>query len=211
VRHETRTGYTLEIREIDRERIDAFQMHSPPPEPPVEEVEAFGGEIEKVERPNDPDYQAALGMWKLHMFIEELSLVADAVRIVAEPPGEREAVADLLGREPDTEALLRFSVFVDDADRQRVIEDILYLSTVTRRGIEEAAWRFGVKWSGKPVLEYDLGRSPAKFLQRYADWSAAVACNYTWEQFCRLSGPKQSEIVAWWMTNNALTFLQNHA
>jgi len=73
----------------------------------------------------------------------------------------------------------------------------MYNSTVTVRGLVEAAKLFGVHWSGEkvPVLEPDKGklRANGAFGDRLAvQWYGLMS----WGAFCELPGPKQSEIVA---------------
>jgi|OM-RGC.v1.014789237 hypothetical protein len=207
-RYVTATGYELEIGRLGREEIDGFLARDPPPEPPEREVEVFGGDVELVPDRKDPDYQAALADWQRRVFVDETALIAGAVRVGAAPEGDVEALVEALGFEPDEVDVLRFAALTDEGDRERVVDEVMYLSTVTPRGIAEAAERFGVEWAGKPVLEYRLGGSPAEYTQRFEDWMAATEARMSWSEFCALSGPKQSEVVAFWRLRMRLDYLR---
>lgn len=194
----TSTGYELEVGRIPRERIDAFLLAHPEPEPPTREVEAFGGVVEKVEVLDDPAYLAALQAHRLEMGAAQIDLIADAVEI--EGTGWEREFAELrelglAGDNPKAD-VLRYVVLGNDADFAGVVEEVLYNSTVTLRGLEEAAERFGVTWLGQRVPVVSPPGGPGRGSNLFGDRQAAKFSLLTWEEFCTLPGPEQSAAVA---------------
>jgi len=88
-----------------------------------------------------------------------------------------------------------------------LVDEVFYRSTVTARGIDEAEKRFGVVYMEQPVMAWKVPGSAAVRNQVFADWQAARFCGYDWQRFCELSGPAQSECVAFHMISNRLDWL----
>lgn len=189
----TAEGHRLRIGRIPRARIDAFGATNPPPEPPTKTVEVWGGLPEKVPDTNDPEYQEAVSKYYIDTRLDQLDLIADAVDIVSDSGALDEI--ESLGLARDEASSLAFLVR-DPAELQDIVEGVFYNSTVTPRGIIEAAQRFGVRWEGKPVNPLAIPKGSAMSNGVYGDQMAARWRGYTWDDFCNLSGPRQSEIVA---------------
>jgi hypothetical protein len=194
----TSTGYKLKVRRIPRARIDAFLRARPEPEPPTREVEAFGGVVEEVPVLDDPEYVAALQAHRLEMGLAQLDLITDAVEI--EGTGWEHELSELheLGLTGDNPKVdvLRYVVLGNDADFARVVEEVLYNSTVTLRGLEEAAEWFAVTWLGQRVPVVSPPTGPGRASNLFGDRQAAKFSLLTWKTFCALSGPEQSAAVA---------------
>ena len=81
------------------------------------------------------------------------------------------------------------------------------MSTVTQRGIDEAAAGFAVSFMEKPVLVWKVGGSAAQQSALYEHWIAAQQLRYTWDDFCNLPGPEQSQCVAFVRIQSRLKYL----
>lgn len=202
----TSTGYRLTVGRIPRERIDAFLRARPEPEPPVRQVEAFGGVVEEVPVLDDPAYVAALQAHRLELGMAQLELIVDAVEI--EGTGWEHELSELYalslaGDDPKAD-VLRYIVLGNDEDFARVVEEVLYNSTVTMRGLEEAAARFNVTWMGQrvPVVSPPGGQGQAA--SAFGDRQAAKFSLLTWGEFCALPGPEQSAAVAFYRLSTGL-------
>ena len=91
-----------------------------------------------------------------------------------------------------------------------IVAGVFYESTVTQRGVDEAARSFGVTWYGNPVDPNKGPKSPAMYLSPYGDRRAAQDAGYKWSEFIELSGPEQSTEVAYHRLSNRLEWLMAH-
>jgi len=189
----TSTGITLELGRIPRQRIDRFAAENPLPEPPTVPVETWAGDTEDVPNRNDPEYLDAVNKYYIDTRLDQLELIADAVDIVSDRGALNEI--ESLGLARDMSSPLAFLVR-GPVELQEIVEGVLYNSTVTARGIIEAAERFGVKWKGTLVNPLAIPKTGATANGVYGDQMAARWRGYTWDEFCELPGQRQSEIVA---------------
>jgi hypothetical protein len=205
----TTAGMRLEVGRIPRQKIDNFIGGRPLPEPPTRTTEVFGGDTEEVPILDDPGYRRALLDYYITFGHDQVDLIADAVQIIGDVPlAELEELRELGLAEGDGHAdLLRHVVLGSDDDLAAVVELVMYQSTVTERGIAEAAQAFNVTWMEKPVLQWGIpgsyGRHGAPFEAR----KAAQFSRYNWHDFCALSGPEQSAIVAFYRLSTRLEWL----
>lgn len=211
--YRTSTGVTLAVGRIHRSLIDAYATDNPPPEPPVNEVGVLGGVKEKVEDYNDPAYVRALFDYHVQMVTDEFSLIAQAVGVTRpevwhsdERCHELREIGIDVTRVMD---YLRYIALAEDEDRVAVTQLVMYQSTVTQRGIEEAERRFNIQWLNAPLSKHGGPPTRLRASAVFQARSAAREANYTWEQFCDLPGPQQSAIVAHYQAENKIAWLSS--
>jgi hypothetical protein len=202
----TSNGYLLKVGRVDRRDIDRFYGDNPPPDPPTKTaadlgIEVFGGfeEDELVPIWDDPEYKEQMHLHNLTFWNARLDLVAPALEVVAgmaKPNVEELKDLTELGFELDHANVLRLVVFKEEADAVIAISAVLYNSTVTLMGIREAAKRYAVTWQGKPVITDVPETSPLSSAREFGDRRAAAYCHIPWPEFCELTGPEQSAVVA---------------
>jgi len=98
-------------------------------------------------------------------------------------------------------------VLGSDDDLAAVVELVMYQSTVTERGIAEAAQAFNVTWMEKPVLQWGISGSYGRHGAPFEARKAAQFSQYNWHDFCTLPGPEQSAIVAFYRLSTRLEWL----
>ena len=199
----TRDGHTLALGRIQRQAIDDFAAENKPPDPPMREAETWTGIVQVVDY-DAPEYQQAMGKYNADTHLAQLDLIAGAVEIISDASNIEEM--QLLGLPQKKAALLAFLI-QDRNDIRTIIEIIFYNSTVTEQGIIDAAKRFGVKWNGVAVNPFAIPHSGATSFGVYGDQLAARWGGYTWEDFCQLSGPRQSEVVTLCRLENLLQII----
>lgn len=185
------TDVTVQFEALPRERLDELRILFPEPEPPTREVEAFG-EPERVYDLTAPEYQLAYMQYGVQIQHALLALLEDYgnLRITAHTIHDDHDEIVALGLHPMLVAL--------GGDYAEFMDDVYYRSTVTARGMEEAAHVFGVTWLGQPVSMFGgnaRAKSPLGFSQVFFDRMAAHTCGYNWTEFCLLTGPAQSACV----------------
>ncbi len=201
----TREGHALQLERVDRRLLDALVL--PAPQPPTRQVETWGGLLEAAPIHDDPDYQAQLFQHKLKLYNAQLNILAGGVTL---PPVLQQQFAALQAVIPARglpAAVVALRYILNVPDRTAVVEELLYLSTVTIRGIQEAQARLNYSWRGKPLRMWGVGASPGRRGQLAIDFTAAVRSGLTWSQFCQLPGAEQSLHVAYWDAENRLNYL----
>ena len=216
IEYQTGTGFQLEIGSIRRRTIDDFELANPQPKPPVKSaadmgVAVFGDVDEWIEDWSDQGYTDTLDEYYLSVFNGHIGLVAPAVRVVrglnvAEELRALTAVEIL--PKPGTagyrQEFLRNVVLTSTVDALLVTQTVFYLSTVTPRGIIEALDRFGLRLDRQPVNLFDGKRSRWRANSCFTHRQAARGGGYTWEAFCDLSGPQQSECLVFHLLDNRI-------
>lgn len=206
----TRDGVILTVGRVDRRRLDAAYI--PAPVPPTRIVEAWGGIKEELPDWKNRDYQKRLHDWRVTLWRDHLRIIADALAFTlnAEQQVPLEAVR-AIGLGDGTNAdYLRFCV--SEHDQTQIVELLLYLSTVTERGVREATARLDYTWRGKPLDNWNVGYTHGKRGSLAVDMRAAIRSGLTWGQFCELTGPEQSTLVAFWGLEDRLHWLaENNA
>jgi len=201
----TRDGVRIEVGRVLRRFLDA--IHIPAPVPPSRVVETWGGLAEDVPDYQDAGYQAQLFEYRLAMWRAHLDIIVDVVNFqLPEAQCERLAALQAIGVGDGTpKSYLRYGLAQDD--QNAIVALVLYQSTVTQRGIDEAAARFAYKWRGKPLLTWYVPSSHGERGQLALEWRAAIRSGLTWAQFCTLPGPEQSQHVAFWLLEDKLAYL----
>ena len=200
----TKNGVRLEIGRIPRQEIDRFVAAHPMPEPPTRKQAAFGGIEEDVPVLNDPGFQRAMVDYYIEMGNAQVDLIVGAVKMA---DGSYEALlveADELrevGVIEDEADVLRYVILGNTDDLAEVVGEVFYQSTVTERGIDEAKRMFNVTWAGQGVETWHVASTPGQYGQIFADRLAAKFGGYNWGEFCELSGPQQSAVVAFYRLN----------
>jgi hypothetical protein len=205
VEYVTRGGYRLKIGRVPRQRIDQFVASHPMPDPPTKTVEVWGEIPEEVPDYDDPAYKQKLLAFYADFGFGQLELITEAVQVL---PGA-DSVSDLyaMGLIQTKTSPLPF-VTRNRAELQDIVEEVFYNSTVTPRGIYEAAQLFGVRWRGGLINPLAIPPTGATANGVYGDRLAARWHGYRdWDAFCELSGPRQSEIVALYRIDNRLQVL----
>lgn len=171
----------------------------------------FGGVTEHVEDVSDPAYRAALTSYHLHMAHAEFDILARALTLVEPEDWQsdpRTAELCSLGIHiPILTEYLRYVALTEADDLLAVMEEVLYLSTVTRRGIEEAERAFDVHYKGAALHKHP---SPGGDLRISALFQARLASTehgYLWPEFCTLTGPEQSAVVAQYQVTRKIQWL----
>jgi hypothetical protein len=206
MRYITRAGIVLEIRRIDRRLLDALAV--PEPQPPTRPVETWGGLVEQVPVYADPSYRAAMLEYQLRYARDLMNILATGITVLDEDRarGRLQALEEVVGKQ-DNLALGFLRYGTTDIERAEIVELILYQSTVTQKAIDEASARFGYKWRGKPLIMWRIPMSHGERGKLGVEWKAANRSGLTWAQFCDLSGPEQSQHVAFWMLEDKLAYL----
>lgn len=206
----TTDGIELLINRVHRAAIDKFLAAHPEPEPPSRKVEIWGGVTEDVPEYNDPAYQQKVSTHRLLLGNDQIDLIAPAIKVVSDvKPIDRELLTLLDIKVVDEYVTLRYGVLADLKDLERVVESVLYNSTVTPTGIREAQDAMNVLWMDMEVTAYRQPSVPARFSAMFRDRKAAQFCGYSWSSFCELTGPEQSECVAFHLLSQTLEYLQS--
>jgi len=206
----TINGAILEVGAIPRQEIDKFLASHPEPEPPTREVETWGGFTEQVLVLDDTSYQADLAEYYWRAGYEQIDLIAPAITIL--DAGENETEFDdlcVLGLADgdDKASLLQYVVLGSEEDMAAVTSLVFYNSTVTQKGIDEAAKSLGVTWMGQPVLSWHVPNTPGRYSALHEAMKVAKEYHYRWQEFCTLTGPEQSLLVAHYRLENRLQWL----
>lgn len=200
-------GTRLMVGRIPRHLIDALENRYPRPIPPMVKassigVEVWGDEDELVPHEKDRAYLADLYQWNVDIGREQIALIAQAVTIpedtFAKAMVELEEMRSLsIVDDESVASALRYILLPSDEDTNAVVELVMYQSTVTLRGMAEAAERFGVTHRNRPVTLFGSGKTGDTFAnQEFNDRIAAQWAHCDWRDFCELPGPEQSAIAA---------------
>lgn len=206
--YRTSDGINVAIGRLHRSLIDNFVASNPPPLPPVERIEVFG-DFEDVPKYDDPDYQAAMIEYHSAFAHEQVAVVSQAIEVYDIDLRE---LNDLLNEgiiQYIPEEKIAFLLYiVSDRDLSSVIELIMYNSTVTEQGIEEAEQAFKASWNGMPVKSWSIPKSLAEFSYEYEARSTAHWHKMTWREFCEETGPEQSALVAHYRISRRIEWLE---
>ena len=202
-------GTCLILGRVPRSQIDGFLAENPEPEAPMKRAEELGVKIwalpdEKLPDRKDPTYVAELIKWRQDFSRKMFSLLGEAITVPLDDymrAGKEfvELRRSGVAVEGYTEkaSVLLSSVLGADVDFDAVCELVQYNSTVTLRGLVEAAKAYNVRIRGRKVPVAVLGESgKATANGVYSDRVAAQWARYRWADFCELTGPEQSAEVA---------------
>jgi len=205
MQYTTRGGWSAELSRIDRRDLDALVVAAP--SPPLRTVESWGGVVEQLPIYDDPKYQAQLLAHKINLQHSQTLIIAGGLQLPAAKRLEAETLRKIVPSRDLTVEAVALRYLLQDDDRNAIIAHILYLSTVTDRGIKEAITRFNYSWRDKPLDTFGVGMSHGRRGQLAVDFRAAVRSGLTWSQFCDLPGYEQSMHVAYWLLEDRLNYL----
>ncbi len=201
------TGVQLTLAQIDRRELDRYTASNPVPEPPTRTVNVFGGDTEELPILDDAAYLQELQRYQMMIATQRLDLIANAIEIDSYSNAQELDELKHLGVAVSPANALRFTSAFTSVDLAQIVELVFYMSTVTQRGIDEAAASFAVTFMEKPVLAWKVGGSAAQQSALYEHWIAAQQLRYTWDNFCALPGPEQSQCVAFVRIQSRLKYL----
>ncbi len=199
------SGKHVGFDRIPRALLDDFEFNHPPPIPPLIEVPAFGG-TELMEDFDDESYLSELNEYSLATIFDRMGLASPYLDEFGELD---EYASDIMEREslPSMSAMT-------PTDRNLLLDQMWYVSTVTVRGLDEAARRFNVTWMDKLIIPSrasdtgKLGEQPLKHSQYFYDYEAAVESGYMWNVFCGMTGQEQSGVVSHhWLNQRVKKYL----
>jgi len=208
-------GTRLGIGRVPRQLLDKFTAEHPEPEPPLKKaselgIEVWGDPNERLPDHDDAEYLAGREVWNRTFSLEMVDLIADAITV----PKETEAAALLELEEMRALSLVEsggaipsFLALLDERDQKGIVEQIFYNSTVTIRGLVEAARAYNVRWQGKKVPVAGRLRGPAQASGIFEARLVATWVHLQWPEFCELAGAEQSAHVALYRYKNRLTEL----
>ena len=201
----TQNGYDLTLGRIPRVTVDQFIVNHPMPVPPMRAVPVFGGVDEDIPDTEDPEYQAEYGRWINKFGNAQVGLILPAIEFEID-----QRFLDLQEISEFTiEQCVRSFVLEYGNDFTNVVNLVLYNSTVTQQAIDEAMTLFGVTWYDQDVAKIITKQSPGKYRSLFESREAARFANYSWHEFCELSGPEQSAIVAHYRLEKKLQWLMS--
>ncbi len=212
----TSSGFRLGIGRIDRREIDRFAGERPIPEPPVKTaaelgIPVFGGVEDEELLPiwDDPKFLADVMKYRIRMFDEELDLVASAITLLDDlDPIAAKPLEDAgLLRPGNVADALRYIVLKNDTEIAKLVEAVLYNSTITPRGLREAEEKLDVQWDNIRLNVAGGGEKRSRASAVFNGRKAAQAANMSWNEFCELTGPEQSEEMAFFILNSRLECL----
>jgi len=210
--YRTTTGVLLLLKQIPRRVIDNYAAAHQIPEPPTKMVQVFGGSVEHVPDTDNPAYQSDLALYYLNMADSELDVLAGGITVLEPARWENdpriEEIQSLGIPVKTITDYLRYIALTNE-DMQAVAEKILYMSTVTRQGIEDAEARLKIEWGNAPLDRYRDPPSQLKASLLFTSREAAREYGYTWQQFCELTGPEQSAVVAQYQCSSKIQWLQS--
>lgn len=195
---------------VPRERIDSFLANNPAPFPPSVDIEVWGGITEQTPDWSNPEYIERVQRFNMTTERAQVEMIAPVVELIDDTPdeieiSELEELNILSGQDSD---YLHNHVLGNLSDLQAVAELVFYQSTVTQRGIDEAANRFAVYWQGKPVLAWSVPGVDGARSQLFEDWQVALYFSISWAAFAKMSGQAQSEKVAFYRIEKRIEWLQ---
>ena len=201
----TRDGVSIQVGRVNRNDLDNIAIQEPAP--PMRSVETWGGIFEDVPIWDDPDYQRALFAYNVKLFGAQLLVIAQGLTFTLNEKAQRRVDALKAIKPHQTEKILYLRYCLEDDTRARLLEGVLYLSTVTQRGIDEAVRRLNYTWRGTALQAWATGTIKASRGKLGVEMQAAIRSHIAWPDFCKLSGPDQSLYVAFWLLEEKLNYL----
>jgi hypothetical protein len=166
----------------------------------MRDVPIFGGMTEQVEDREDPAYQRQYRAWLLKIRDHQIRVIALGVKVIdPEDWQEHPDFVDLCRLNVTDGSLgsfLRFVALQDEQDAERVLLDLMYHSTTTERGVQEALNTYDATWANVPVMRLRVPRLPCSYSSVFEAREAARFGQMAWSEFCDLPGPQQSAILA---------------
>lgn len=205
----TLEGYHLLLGGIDRRRLDRIRLKRGEPIPPTRTVTAWGEIEEEIPIYDDPAYQSEQVEYHLWLAGEEAAVMVDAITILNEDAirwTELSELAELRLVIP-SEKIGFLLYLVSEHDRSNIVEQILYNSTVTIKGIAEAEQAYDITWYGQNVYAWRVPGTPGRVGDLFEARQAAQFSHLSWDEFCDLPGPEQSAVWAFHRLSRRLEWL----
>ena len=210
----TSAGFELTVIGISRKALDAFLLYRKRPVPPLKTVKAYKGFEEHIPDYDDAGYQEEYNAYVTAIAMDRFSLVIAAVTFDFNPFEREEfktlvdaGIVSITTEDQARSDFVQFVALSAMTDIVLVMNEILYLSTVTERGIQEAGDAFDVTWLGKRIESWGVPGSKVKFTNHYEDRETACVYGLSWNEFCNLTGPEQSAFVAHNRIKNRIAWL----
>lgn len=206
----TGNGIKLELRKVHRSILDRFSLAYPLPEPVLKTTTIWGGVEQSVIDYNDRGYLEAMMIRNTAMIIGEFKLFSGYMSVIGdwECDASFKELCECGVCECSERDYISF-VALDGHRYNEVAQEIMYISTVTDKGIRKAMELFSITWRGAPLENWGLPDSHARYGNRVVeDRSAAVYANMSWPEFCDMSGQEQSDVVAHYRAMNTLAYLR---
>lgn len=209
--YKTKNGVTLILGQVDRQDVLRLLSENKPPKPPTRKAIIFGGGTEDVEILDDPDYLKAKARYDAEIYQKQFDIIykgieydysmhnddIEALYHVGVPRGVRES------------DILHYVVLTNTKDANYVCNAVIYNSVVTQQAINEAYNELSVKWLNSYVQSMNMQMSPASTSMEFECMRAARYCYVPWDRFCKMTGPEQSKIVAYYRLDNKLEWLRS--
>lgn len=192
---------TFNITRISRSKLDRIFINKRPT-PPTTTVVVFGDYEEESYLYTDPSYLEELRAYNSRVYSTEKSLFLNAISYDED---------ELLKIVDDELYALTGNLLLSaltDKQVYKLFDEVVYISTVTRRGINEAYNILNVTKYEDDITKIVLPVTNIKYSQVYRDMLVAKEANISWKDFCELSGFEQSMLVAFHNLQNILKYLE---
>ena len=164
MRYTTSSGVVVTVGRVQRGALD--NIFIPEPVPPTRRVPIFSApgaqEFEEVPVWDDGDYRRRLSDWQSRLFVEQWDAIAPALHIENEAAYIHEAQALQAAGLGAGMALDWLHYNASEYDQRALVDLVMYHSTVTERGIQEAEARFNYTWRGKPLSAWSVRYTPGQ-------------------------------------------------
>lgn len=191
----------FDIGKVDRRRLDILFIE-PPPEPPTKKVLIWGGVEEDYFLYDDPTYVKQVLQYDQRVFVQERQLFETCISY------DRSKALTLVDEElyQLTDDLL--VTLLSQQQLNKLYSEVLYNSTVTEKGLVNAANMYNVRKYDERIDRIKLPDTDVAYSKQYRDMSIALEAGYTWPEFCALSGQEQSNLVMHTALKATLNYLE---
>ena len=210
VTYKTHNSIELLLSRVNRRELDDVFVKFPQPLPPVKQRVIWGGIKEEYFDYKDGDYITAYNAWLIQISDVQLQVISEGITLLIDPLNhelykEIKKTLHLTGN--DKLNFLRYAA-LNKKDFIEVTAIILYLSTVTQKGIDEAQGIFGVEWNKQPIDTWAVKKSRTRYSALFEHREAARFAFMNWDKFCKLSGQEQSMVVAHYRLHGRIEWLE---
>lgn len=203
-------GTVLKLERVSRRELDAVFARLPQPTPPINTRTVWGGMEEEYLDYDNAEYKDLYTVWLMTLSDVQFEVMAQGITLSMDPSADPtyNELKLALGWHGDEKLNYLRYVALNTTDFLYITENILYLSTVTQKGIDAATALYAVEWNNQPISSWAVRTSLGKYSAIFEQREAARFGLETWTHFCELSGPEQSAIVAHYRLFNRLEWLE---